>query len=695
MKKYFILFLCMFLVLRAWSQDIILSDDTTKVPEVLLGEIEVSASKANTSLKKMPVSVSLLTGNAIEANEIGNLTDISSTVPNFFMPDYGSKLTSPVYIRGVGSRINSPSVGLYVDNVPFFEKASFNFDFFDIKTIEVLRGPQGTLYGRNTMGGIVNIITPDPMNRQGGKLSLTTGNFGYYNASGSYYGKPGDKFAYSLAFNYLHKDGFFENKYTDNTVDRLNSYGFRNRLIWKPAEGLTIENIINAEHSKQGGYPYAVYDPVAGKVNDINYNQYSFYNRKILSDAFIIKYKGSGFSLVSTSSFQYLDDLQVIDQDFTADSLYYVSQDQKQNMLSQEVLLRSDNSSDYDWLLGAYAFLQVFDKGVDVDVYASDMTLYKDYDHRISGYALFHQSSMKNLFTEGLTLTAGIRIDYEKDVLDYLYDMRMASSMINVEDTVYPHREYFEVLPKIALKYDFNGTGVYFTAARGYKTGGYNSTVERDEDLTYDPEFSWNYELGARTVLFGKKLYADMALFYIDWKNQQIYQTVPSGRGSMLKNAGHSVSKGFELTLKAIPLYGFENSLSYGYTHATFIDHVVNENTDYSGNFVPYVPRQTITVQTNKTYQLRESAFIETIRFNILYRGIGKTFWKEDNLHKQDYYGLADLKLSFTRGGIALDLWAKNIFGTSYESFYFVALGREYVQMGKPSHFGIRLTANF
>ena len=94
------------------------------------------------------------------------------------MPDYGSKLTSPVYIRGIGSRINSPSVGIYVDDVPYFEKAAFDFDFFDIDRVEVLRGPQGTLYGRNTMGGIINVFTKSPLTEKGSKIKLSAGNYG-------------------------------------------------------------------------------------------------------------------------------------------------------------------------------------------------------------------------------------------------------------------------------------------------------------------------------------------------------------------------------------------------------------------------------------------------------------------------------------------------------------------------------------
>jgi len=680
---------------NSMSQNVILSADTTDIPELDIGEVSVESSKTNLRIKELPASVSLITSATVSDNEIRSLADVSSTIPNFFMPDYGSKLSSPVYIRGIGSRKNSPSVGLYVDNVPFFEQSSFNFDFFDIQRIEVLRGPQGTLYGRNTMGGIINIITASPLEKTGGQVNFSTGNFGYYNANASYYGSINESFGYSASFNYLHKDGYFSNTFTDDAVDRSNSYALRNKLIWKVSNNLTVKNVLSAEHRKEGGYPYAVLNDTTREAGEIDYNQYSYYNRKILSDALVIKYSFDNFELASTSSYQYLDDMQGVDQDFTSDSLYYVIQDQKQHMFSQEIIARSTGDSRYSWIAGMYAFRQVFDKSVDVDVYPTAVTLFKDYDHVISGSALFHQSTLKNVFVKNLDLTAGIRIDFEKDILDYNYDMERNQALMNMADTVYPSLDYFEVLPKVALNYSLNNSSLYFTVARGYKTGGFNSTFERPEDLTYNPEFSWNYEVGARGTLFERQLYADIAFFYIDWKNQQIYQTVPSGRGSMLKNAGRSASKGFELSLKAIPVCGYEASITYGYTHASFLSHVVDDETDHSGNYIPYVPANTLTFMLNKTYHINGSPLIDNINFNLLYRGTGKIYWNEENSHAQEYYNIVDLKLSLIRKNLSLDFWFKNLLNTDYEAFYFQSLGREYVQLGKPMHFGIRLSAKF
>lgn len=669
--------------------------DSALLMQVELREIVIKASKDNVTYKKIPASVSVISSGSITENQIRNLSEISSAAPNFFMPDYGSKLTSPVYIRGIGSRINSPSVGLYVDYVPYFEKAAFNFDFFDIQRIEILRGPQGTLFGRNTMGGIINIVTTSPMDYSGSQINLSAGNYGTYSINGGHYGRINDRIGYSVALNHLHNDGFYTNAFSGTRVDKLNSYGFRNRMIFELSPRLTVENIAGLEISSQGGYPYAIYNDSLKAAEEINYNQYSSYDRKLFSDALILRYSGRNYELTATTSYQYLDDLQNIDQDFTADSLYFISQYQKQHMLSQEVILRSTGNRKYNWLFGVYGFNQAFNNAVDVDAYAQKMEYLKKYDHDIQGAAFFHQSSIENFIVKNLTITAGLRVDLEKDKLKYYYDRTLRGNYAVISDTLYPSLNSAELMPRFALNYNFNNIDFYVVAARGYKTGGFNSTFERPEDLTFDPEFSWNYEAGVKSSLFNRKLYADVALFYIDWKNQQIYQTVPSGRGSMLKNAGHSSSKGGEVTIKTAPMRGFEFMLAYGLTNAKFISHVVNESTNYNNNFLPYVPRNTIALQATKSITLTNSRLIDIVRFNILYRGLGQIYWNEENSHKQDYYGLVDARISFGRKSVQFDIWAKNLMNNEYASFWFEALGNKYIQTGKPAQVGVNLSVKF
>ena len=146
---------------------------TDTLKQVDLKELEiVSSFKENGLLRQQPSSVSLINQKTMEANHITSLKGVSGLVPNLFIPDYGSRLTSAVYIRGIGSRINTPAIGLYVDDIPYVDKSAFDFGFYEIERMDVLRGPQGTLYGRNTMGGLVRIYTRNPRNYEGTDIHL-------------------------------------------------------------------------------------------------------------------------------------------------------------------------------------------------------------------------------------------------------------------------------------------------------------------------------------------------------------------------------------------------------------------------------------------------------------------------------------------------------------------------------------------
>ena len=178
MKRNCILMALTFLTTgNIWAEEI--PKDTIKVVDV--EEILIIASpKENRKLRELPTASTLLSQQDMQANQVTNLKGLSTLVPNIFIPDYGSKLTSAIYIRGIGSRINTPSVGLYVDNVPYIDKSAFDFNYSDIERIDVLRGPQGTLYGRNTMGGLIKVHTKSPFSYQGTDLRLSAGTYGNY-----------------------------------------------------------------------------------------------------------------------------------------------------------------------------------------------------------------------------------------------------------------------------------------------------------------------------------------------------------------------------------------------------------------------------------------------------------------------------------------------------------------------------------
>lgn len=678
------------------AQLIYLQSDTLKMPQVLLDEVTIRAPKEKTTIRELPGSVSIVTSRAINEAGVKTLKDITSLTPNFFMPDYGSKLTSPVYIRGIGSRINEPSIGLYVDNVPYFDKAAFDFDFYDVERIEVLRGPQGTLYGRNTMGGIINIITRSPLDFTGTRFMASAGSYGQYAAGISHFANPVANFGYSLSLNYRHADGFFTNQFNDSKVDHMDLFGFRNRLVWKVNDRLSLENVLGMEFSKQGGYPYALVTDTATMSGEINYNHESGYDRDLISNGLIASYKADGFDVIATTSYQYLKDFQDVDQDFTADPLFLATQSQLQHMISQEVILRSNQKKRYEWLAGAFGFYQEFDRNVAVTDQVRNMFIFRDFTEKKQGMAIFHQSTINDFLMKDLSLIVGIRFDVETNRLAFINDVLMNENPVQSTDTLFPSMQFSVVSPKVALNYYMTeNTSLYALVSKGYKTGGFNAIFEREEDLMFDPEQSWNYELGLKTSLMQNRLQFEGALFYIDWTNQQIYQTVPSGRGSMLKNAGHSVSKGAEISSRARLPYHFEAMVSYGFTHATFITHVVNENVDYSGNFIPYIPKHTFAIQLNKMIAFPENRIADRMKITALYRGLGEHYWNEQNSHSQSAYGIAGLRARVEKNRLGLDVWAKNLFNTEYQAFYFEAIGNRYYQPGRPFNFGLNLTLSF
>lgn len=678
--------------------------DSVAMKIISLNEVVVKSSRESSLIiKNMATSISLMKSKTLEDNNVKSLKDLVGFVPNFFMPDYGSRLTSPVYIRGIGSRINAPSVGLYVDNVPYFEKSAFDFEFSNIERVEVLRGPQGTSYGRNTMGGIINVYTKNPAEVRETKVELSGGNYGYLRTDVAHSQPLSPKSGIGVSAFYGRNNGYFTNEYDQTPVDKQNYYGSRIKFVHKATEKLNFQLSSGYEHSTQGGYPYAVIDLKTGEVSPINYDYYSSYERDIFSNSLVADYTTEKYLFQSATSYQYLKDDQNIDQDFTEASLFFVNQNTEQHMLSQEFTFKNKPGRKITWTTGAFGFMQIMDDNVNVTYGPDGIIKYnlpgsssrvKHYDNVIKGAALFHELNVNNLFTRGLTLTGGIRLDYEEAEQDFLYHTINSEVQTTVDDSRgFVH--YIEILPKASLSYNMGKHITAFsTVAKGYKTGGFNTTFDTEEDRSFKPEYSWNYETGIKTILFDKALLANISAFYIDWKDQQIYQPVTSGQGSMLKNAGRSVSKGFEAELVLKPRTYFSIYTSYGHTNAKFKEYQRSPVLDYAGKHIPYAPENTVQFGADYSVNVNKVG-IQKIVFFANYQGQGKIFWNEDNSASQDYYGLVNGKISFVNKLVRLDLWAKNILNQEYNSFYFSALGKSFVQTGKPVQFGANLVFTF
>ena len=310
------------------------------------------------------------------------------------------------------------------------------------------------------------------------------------------------------------------------------------------------------------------------------------------------------------------------------------------------------------------------------------------------GGALYHQSTIDKLFTDALSLTLGIRYDWEQAHTDYKA-YRSINDTTGITDSFKSKLTFRQLTPKATLQYSFSGNQLlYATVSKGYKSGGFNTSFERDEDRSFEPEYSWNYEAGTKLNFWQNRIKTELSLFYIDWRNQQIYQPLPSGKGSMLKNAGRSESKGIEFALQANVCNGFMFNVAYGYTDATFKEYQRSATLDYAGKKLPLVPSQTFSVGTDYLFRVK-SPLLDRIQMNISYSGTGKLYWSESNEAFQKYYGIWNGKVSFMKGALTASIWGKNLTGTEYTAFYFESGGNSFAQKGKPVTFGGNLTLNF
>ena len=727
--------------------------------------VVTSSSKETNNLRALPGSVSILTPQQIAGRQVASIKDISSFVPNLYMPDYGAKLTSAVYIRGIGARSSGQSIGLYVDNAPYIDKSSFDFELADIQRIEVLRGPQGTLYGRNAMGGIINIHTLSPLDYQGLRASLSYGNYCQLNTKISGYAKLGDNFGISAGAYYDSHDGFFTNAYDNKKVDNEETVGGNLKLYWKISPKLTASYSASYEHTNQGAFPYGLYNEETGKVAQVNINDESSYKRSMISNNLSLSYKNDNIIFSSVTGYQYLDDDMRMDQDYSDSLIFILNQRQKQHAFTEELSIKSNTNNNYQWSFGVFGFYnklntdgpvefkedgiktifqQIFDN-LKYDnprmptISVTDNSLYIPGDFKTPSYgtALYHQSTYNNLFTDGLSLTAGVRFDYEKQELEYSSEAKMNLSMqmppmmpvpTDISD-MYPasivnenlSQDFWQVLPKISLKYEFNPRAfTYLSVAKGYKAGGYNIQMSADimqslmqydvmnafrqmmpdveiaeplpikDVISYKPETSWNYEAGVRSEVMENRLHAELTFFYMDIKDVQLTKFATSGNGRYLSNAGKAESYGAELSLRAILTNELTADLNYGYTRATFRDYN-NDREDFKGKYIPYTPQHTLSLglQYNK---LLRNKWIDQIFASAQCNSAGKIYWTEANNISQPFYAVVNAQAGVRKGAVSFNLWSRNLTDTDYSAFYFESRNKPFIQKGKPLQFGAKVS---
>lgn len=508
------------------------AEQTDTLVSVQLHDVEVvSTLKENGPMRQQPSAVSLVDKTQMENRHIASLKSASELVPNMFVPDYGSRLTSAIYIRGIGSRINTPAVGLYVDNIPFVDKSAFDFRLYDVERIDVLRGPQGTLYGRNTMGGVVRVNTKNPFSYSGTdlKLGFATGDW-HRDIALTHYHRVSDELAFAAGGYYEGGSGFFEHSLTGKNVDAMQAGGGRIRAIWRPTANWKTDFLLSYDYSDEGAYPYYYTGTLSGAeqypdlVGKLSANRESNYRRGMLNAGLNLEYLADGWQMNAVTAYQNLSDRMFMDQDFMAPDIYTLEQKQRINTISEELTLKSHSSGIWNWLTGLNIQYQTLhtegpvnfhSDGVEwlektIDGYMPDLSqrgmkmgveLLNDpigmggiFETPSFDAALFHQSTVE--LAERLSLVAGLRLDYSHQQMDYEapayidYNFAMTSPMMPINLTglnaasFYTGTlkdDYLKVLPRLAIKYDLGkGSNLYASISRGMRSGGYNVQMFSD-----------------------------------------------------------------------------------------------------------------------------------------------------------------------------------------------------------------------
>ena len=806
--------------------------DSSKVVD--LDEVVVVAQpKEQVRLRLQPVSSSVFGSEQLQQLNVRDLSQLSQYVPSFVMPSYGSRLTSSMYVRGIGSRINNPAVGVYYDNIPLMSKAAFNNHFYMLDRVDILRGPQGSLYGQNTEGGLVRIYSKDPMRYQGTDIRLGLGTGLWRNVKVAHHHRPSEKLAFTVAGFYSGLKGFINNDNFDEKNDRSLEAGGKARLIFQPTQKLKFDWTADYQWVSQNGFGYGEYQPIdytdwdgPRKPVDLDVKDpattiMNGYRRNMFTTGLSIGYEMEKLLFTSTTSYQFLQDRMLMDQDYMTPDYLQLEQRQKMNALTQEFVLRSHDTSRWQHttgLFGAYQWLrtdapvhfgdaitgpignaitnamqgamrqsmyprmyqqmyaqmleqmmgqsmpaaaaeaaaakaaeaaanQAVEAAIGGVTMSAEMAVPETFRTPTMNLALFHESNI--LLTDRLKLTLGLRLNLDRVKIEYdaLAYMNMTGGTAERQATYHltshvtdsRSKTYTQLLPKIGLTYDLGAqTGnVYALVAKGYRAGGYNIQMFSDvlqtelnyhqqdamrgdydvehttqdydnieETIAYKPEESWNFELGAHLNLFGGSTHFDVALYYMQIRNQQLSQMSPIyNYGRIMTNAGKSHSLGAELSLRGRLV---DNSLdwavTYGFTSAKFDEYktvfygyeddyekyyVLTH--DYDGNYVPFVPQHTLSAMAD--YHIGKL----TIGANV--SGQGKIWWDEANTFAQKFYALLGAHVDYDFGPVGISLWGRNLTNSRYNTFAIQSSAaggtRYFAQRANPIQFGLDVNIHF
>lgn len=736
----------------AMAQDATATQDEDAAAEASgpVGEIIVTSERRATNLQETPLAVSAISGETLQAAGVAVINDLAATVPNLTSTT-GPQGSSDAnfFVRGVGQFdfiiTNDPGVGLYVDGVYLGRTVGAMLDSGDVERVEVLRGPQGTLFGRNTLGGAISIVSrqPDP-GRFSGSASALYGSRDRIELTGSINAPIGDDSALRVSGFFREQDGFARNAVTGDLFGATDRYGGRAQLRLGLTETLTID--LSADYSLDRSNPApsvaraiapAPFFPPAA-LGDV-FDPDNFY-RVFASNSPEARNETYGFSgtitlelgdatLKSITAYRELDSFSTSDPDGTRFRLYDQDVTTTQNQFSQELQIAGDAvGGRLNYLLGAYYFAEDAEQVLDLCFapisspaaapFADCNTWTQGNAQDTRSYAVFGQARYE--FVDGFSVTLGGRYTWdEKDIVsNQFFDFRpqavgpgavfgfglppallgqriVLPIVIDLPGSV----SFEEFTPKLGVEYKVNEDAFVFASySQGFRSGGFNGRLILPQASvpTYAPDTNDTYEFGFKTDWLDRRLRVNGTLFYS--KYQDIQQTIADPQVQFrVANAGDAVLKGFELETVIVPVDGFRIDAAVGYTDSEF-ENVPAAVGPINGNRLPFSPEWTVSVAAQ--YDIETSAGTFTPRVD--YRLQSEVFFTAFNLplERQESYGLLNARLGWTDPAerFTVAVFAQNLTDEEYFTFGQDALatqGVAYSYLGRPREFGVSAGVNF
>jgi iron complex outermembrane receptor protein len=722
------------------------SDDSTDKKLQLMEEVTVTAQRKEESIQDVPIAISAFTSDQIEAANLTNLDQIALLTPGLFFGKF-SETRPQVYIRGIGSRQfdvgSEGSVGVFIDEVYIGRFSSGLSGLGDIERVEVLKGPQGTLYGRNTIGGAINVITKKPTDEFTMHAELGTGNFGYLDAQGAVSGPIVDGKVYGrMAINYRSRDGYVRNLNTGTDHNALDQLSVRGKLLFTPSEDLDIlftldYNRADPSGGLQGEYVaglpvLATGGPLVPPLATSPSRFDEFYNTdsQLERDIYIANLRAdwdlNTVAITSISAYLNSDMMEVRDLDSTSiDSIEHFT-DEEAKQFTQEIRFASKPGGLFtfdnrvEWITGFYYLkeqpvrVENLRGGLDsvfsmiaasVDsggppaplapgqIYIDNL-LTVDVD--TTSYAIFGQATID--ISEKLSLTVGARYTEDKKKADLIgWSNRDFVPPIIVPFQVALSRSWNSFDPKVIVDYAWtDDVMTYFIYSQGFKSGGFQfakfNAIEASE--VFEPEDVQTFEVGLKSTWFDQRLRTNLNFFSYDYTDLQVPKTTTGAGGApaiTTLNAAEATVRGFEFDGSISITDELALHAGYAYLDATYDDYVFNTALDFSGNDMVRSPRNTFNSTLEYAHPVRNGL----LRMRADVSWTDKYFFEANEGltpgTDQKDYSLFNVSATYETGPWSFSIWGKNLSDEVYRttSLSFGAFTMEY--LGLPRTYGVSI----